>query len=403
VSRKAVYVHIGLPKTGTTYIQSSLWESRSGLASAGCLVPGETRVAKWRAVSDLLGRRPQGAEAQDIDGSWNAFTEVIRDWHGDRVVFSEELLVTAGRRQVQQLVRSLSPAEVHAVVTVRDLARMLPSAWQQEVKKGRTWQFDEFVSAVREPGSGPPTAAAAYWLRFDVPRILQTWERAIPAANVHVVILPPSGAPASVLLERFADVVGVDADALEAAPREQANAALGLAEVEVLRRLNVGLAGQLNERQYARAVVQSVVPLLQDRATSGRLALPVEHRAWATEQSAHLVEFLKTSPYDVVGPLDDLVPPPVSPGASQRDDLDEAQLVEPLTAALTEVCSKYARYWWQVRRPESVLTSDSSVRLASSARALRYKAKARILQPADTNKMVGRVARAYLKRRSSRP
>ncbi len=402
MNHQAVYVHIGLPKTGTTYIQSSLWESRSRLAAVGCLVPGEERVAKWRAVSDLLGRRPHGAEAPLIDGSWAVFAEAIRDWHGDRVVFSEELLVTAGRRHVQHLLKSLRPADVHAVVTVRDMTRVLPSVWQQEVKKGRTWTWDEFVSAVRDPDTGPPTAAAAFWLRFDLPRILQTWASGIPPENLHVVILPPDGAPANVLLERFAEVVGIDADLLEPAPKEQANTALGLAEVEVLRRLNVGLAGELNERQYARAVVQSVVPVLQNRATSRRLELPVEHRGWAAEKSAELVEFVKAGPYHVVGQLDDLAPPSVSADASHPDDLSEAELVEPLTEALTAVCSSYGRFWWRVRRPESAPASNSSVRRASSGRALSYRAKSGLLERADSSKVVGRIARAYLKRKSSR-
>lgn len=402
MSGKVVFVHIGLPKTGTTYLQSALWEGRSRLASVGCLVPGEGRLSSWHAVSDLLGRRPRGADDLNIAGSWNAFVTAVRDWHGDRVVFSEELLVTAGRRQVQRLVRSLSPAEIHVVVTVRDLARVLPSAWQQEVKKGRTWTWDEFVTAVRDPDHGPATAAASYWLRFDAPRILQLWGGVIPPTNMHVVILPPEGAPADVLLQRFAEAVGLDNWLLPAAAQERANTALGRAEVEVLRRLNGGLAEKLNERQYARAVVQTVIPVLQGRATASRLQLPVEHQSWATEKSTELVEFLAASPYHVVGELDDLAPAFGGHAPGNRDDLDEADLVAALTEALVAVCTKYARYWWQARRTESAVTSDSYVRLASNARAIPYQAKARILEKADSNKLLGRLARAYLRRTSSR-
>lgn len=403
MSPKAVFVHVGLPKTGTTYIQSSLWEARRRLASAGCLVPGEKRVSNWRAASDLLGRRPKGAEDPLVAGSWDAFVEAIRDWHGDRVVISEELLVTAGRGQVRRLVRSLSPAETHVVVTVRDLARVLPSVWQQEVKKGRTWTWNEFITAVREPDRGPATAAAAFWLRFDVPRILRLWEDVLPSTNIHVVILPPAGASANVLLERFAEAVGLDEQLLRAPSKgSQANAGLGLAEVEVLRRLNVGLGGQLNERQYVRAVVQAVIPVLQERAASRRVRLPVEYQGWATETSTDLVEFLKASSFHVVGQLDDLISPSGTQEASDPGDVDEAELVEPMTEALARVCTVYGRYWWQMRRPHSAVAGDSNVRLASRARAMRYQVKARFLERADSSKMLGRLARAYLRRTSSR-
>ena len=39
---RRVYVHVGLPKTGTTYLQHMLWESREALAADGVLFPGET-------------------------------------------------------------------------------------------------------------------------------------------------------------------------------------------------------------------------------------------------------------------------------------------------------------------------------------------------------------------------
>ena len=51
-----------------------------------------------------------------------------------------------------------------ATVTVRDLARVLPSLWQQEIRKGRTWMWPEFLSSVRDPQSGSVTAAAAFCL-----------------------------------------------------------------------------------------------------------------------------------------------------------------------------------------------------------------------------------------------
>jgi len=161
VAAKAVYVHVGLPKTGTTYIQSALWESRERLASAGCLVPGEKRVSSWLAASDLLGRRPRGAEGPQVEGSWSRLVDSVHSWGGDRVIFSQELLVNLARRQAQRMVKSLQPAEVHVVVTVRDLARTLPSVWQQEIRKGRTWTWEEFLSAVRDPDRGPATAGVA--------------------------------------------------------------------------------------------------------------------------------------------------------------------------------------------------------------------------------------------------
>jgi len=35
-----VYLHIGEPKTGTSYLQNSLWSNRAGLAAQGVVLPG---------------------------------------------------------------------------------------------------------------------------------------------------------------------------------------------------------------------------------------------------------------------------------------------------------------------------------------------------------------------------
>ena len=40
-----VYLHIGAPKTGTTYLQEVLFTNRARLAEHGVLYPGESRTA----------------------------------------------------------------------------------------------------------------------------------------------------------------------------------------------------------------------------------------------------------------------------------------------------------------------------------------------------------------------
>ena len=40
---RRVYLHIGLPKTGTTYLQTLMWNNREVLAGQGVLLPGDSR------------------------------------------------------------------------------------------------------------------------------------------------------------------------------------------------------------------------------------------------------------------------------------------------------------------------------------------------------------------------
>jgi hypothetical protein len=89
-------------------------------------------------------------------GAWDEVIAAVHAWDGDRVIMSHELLGVASARQAQRVVKALRPLDVTIVVTVRDLASTLPSVWQQEIRKGRTWTWADFLAAVRDPDSGPP-------------------------------------------------------------------------------------------------------------------------------------------------------------------------------------------------------------------------------------------------------
>jgi superfamily II DNA helicase RecQ len=46
---KRVFIHLGLPKTATTYLQTIVWGSRDRLRADGVLLPGDERG--WSARS----------------------------------------------------------------------------------------------------------------------------------------------------------------------------------------------------------------------------------------------------------------------------------------------------------------------------------------------------------------
>lgn len=412
MAAKRVYVHVGLPKTGTTYLQSTLWANRDQLAATGCLIPGSARSSMWRAASDVLGRRPRAADEPTAEGAWNEVIAAVHAWDGERVIMSHELLGVASARQAQRVVKALRPLDVTIVVTVRDLASTLPSVWQQEIRKGRTWRWVDFLAAVRDPDSGPPTAGVAFWLRFDVARIVALWGGVVPLDQVCVVVVPPRGAPADVLLRRFGEATGVDATTL-ATSRPDVNTALGVAETEALRRLNVALAGGLSEREYTRVVGRGVVPALQARGSATRPRLPLEDSAWVGIKSREVATFLGDHPGQVVGDLEDLTPD-LGPGAggqgqseSERladpDQLTDADLLAPTQDALVAVSSAYAQHWSSTRRRRTGELGSLPARMTSNARALSYRTRVSVLERADGNKVFGRIARTYLKRASNRP
>ena len=396
----AVYLHIGLPKSGTSYLQQVLWASRGSLADSGVLVPGQARNAQTMAVWNIMGRRPRGAELPQVAGSWPVVADAVRQWHGSRAVISEEFLALANRNQVRRVVGSFDGAPVHVVVTIRDLARVIGTTWQQNLQKGHSWSWQEFVRAVRDPDQGRASIGAVFWLRQDVNRVLDTWETAVPRERVHVVTVPPPGAAPRVLLERFASACGIDPALLDSEQRD-GNTSVGVAEAEALRRLNAGLDGRLNERQYRRAVMVGIKPALAARPTSRRITLPREDHGWVAERAAAMVEELRHRGYAVSGDLADLLPS-VPETNSRPDEVDPEELADALLTALIAVTERYADFWWKARRRDRRTEASSGSKIASLARAGGYRARMLGLSLAERSRLIDKVAATYLKRSRTR-
>jgi hypothetical protein len=293
-----VYLHIGMKKTGTSYLQSILRASTDELGRQGVeLVPRHEPDGFWLARA-VLGRRTAGDPLAALPRQLVAAT-------GSRCLITQELLGRADRRQIARLVPALADHDVHVVVTVRDVARTIPSAWQQYVKAGHSETYDEYRDAVLSMnGTG---AARTFWRDHGVVDMVQRWERLASPSSIHVVIRPQAGSPPEVLLERFCSVIGIEPDHLV---RDVArpNESLGLVQVEVLRRLNEVPAhharwvyGKVYKRGFARGVLGE---------QPGRRALmPDTSKSWCRDYTDTVVEALTSGGYDVVGDLEDLRPP----------------------------------------------------------------------------------------------
>jgi hypothetical protein len=397
VSRR-VYLHVGLPKTGTSYLQRSLWLSKDQLARHGVAVPGPAHQFQRRAVWDLMGRRLQGVDQPHVPGSWRALVDEIHAASQPTVLVSEEFLVHARQGHVRRVLRDLAPLEVDLVVTVRDLTHAIGSMWQHEVSQGATWSWPEFASAVRDPEAGPPSAGVGFWLRYDLRSLLALWEAAVPPERIHVVVVPPEGSSPTQLLERFATAIGLAGGVL-VPPQAKVNTSVGVAGTELIRRLNVELGGRLNERQYLRVFDNAVKPALRARPTSARVRMPDDLRPWLSGYSKELIELLQSTPYDVVGDVNDLVPTPSAFEGTDPEAVDASELLAAALAALTGTVDDYARFWWKVRRRKEAEQASATSRLTSSARAIGFSGRVRALELADRNAVFAWAARQYLRRR----
>ena len=327
-----VYLHIGAPKTGTTYLQTVLDAAATPLRGRGLMFPGGKR-GQQRATRDLLNQGAPQARRHRA-GSWREIVAQANEWPGT-VIFSNETLALGLRpARVPRVAARFGDREVHVVFTVRDLVRQLPACWQESLKNRATTSFVDYFGVLSgdrplrrtEPGE-------RVWAAQDADAVLTPWGDALGADRVHVVTVPPRGAPRDLLLRRFGEVIGVDLTEFGDVASEP-NVSLDATEAAVLRRLNTELARDDPPMPWSdyvlivkRFLANEVFPQRDGRRP---LWLTTEQADWALRQSHRNADAIERAGFDVVGDLADLRPSspdvPISehlvdapPEAEQRD------------------------------------------------------------------------------------
>jgi hypothetical protein len=327
-----VYLHIGAPKTGTTYLQTVLDAAATPLRGHGLLFPGG-KGAQQRATRDLLNQGAPDARRQRA-GSWRRIVAQINEWPAT-VIFSNETLALGLRPQrAPRVAARFGDREVHVVLTVRDLVRQLPACWQESLKNRATTSFEEYFAVLS--GGGPlrrSEPGERVWAAQDADTVLGPWAQVLGADRIHVVTVPPRGAPRDMLLRRFGEVLGVDLTEFGDVKTEP-NVSLDATEAAVLRRLNVELARDdppMPWLDYVRLVKKFLAnEVFPQRGERRPLWLTREQADWALEQSHRNADAIERAGFHVVGDLADLRPSspdvPISeqlvdapPEADQRD------------------------------------------------------------------------------------
>ncbi|MGZ8744008.1 MAG: DUF6752 domain-containing protein [Nocardioides sp.] len=228
-----VYLHVGSPKSGTTYLQRLLRHNQASLADQGVLVAGRTHAELVHA--GFVVREDSRLETLPARaaGAWDRVVEQVREFPGHTAIVSYELFAGARRRQAAKAIASLAGLEVHVVVTTRDLGQAVSSAWQERLKFALDVPLEEWQPPPAERG---PRAEWG-WRTMDPASVAARWGAGLPPDRVHLVTAPRSGAPRRELWDRFAKAcslqdVTIDLDI------PPANESLGVKAAEVLRRVN---------------------------------------------------------------------------------------------------------------------------------------------------------------------
>lgn len=337
------FLHVGTPKSGTSYLQAILGKNKERLFRDGLLFPGRSWSDQVKATRDIVNANPHGHRPPDVEGAWERLVQQAHDYAGDTVI-SMEWLVATTPTQAERIVASLEPQPVEVVITVRDLGRQVPAAWQEFVQNWETWTWRSFLEDVTSDEPLATPAGRLFWEQQDLGRLLSTWRDVLPSDRIHVVTVPPPGAPPGELWSRFADVLGVGAykyDLVNAGGNES----LGLESSELMRRINLftkqhNLSWPDYDARYKNGVAKN--GLSRRKGQEGRVTVPEAYHPWLTARGEQQAKAVLAAGVNVHGDLADLTPAlPVS--GPQPEDVSAEQLLDAALHALLHATSAHSR------------------------------------------------------------
>ena len=304
-------IHIGPPKTGTTALQGAFHAARAAAEAQGVHYAGRHRHS-MSAIQAVLGRTGffTAAGPPPIK-HWHNLAREIRRSSAKRVVLSSEFFADATPESIHTVVDDLGPEQVHVVVTLRPLARILPSQWQQYVQSNLRVSFDDWLDAMLNQEQKKITPS--FWHRHRHDRLIARWADVVGRDRVTVVALDDNDH--DFVLRAFERLTGLAAGTLIPVP-DTANRSLTMPEAEAVRAFNIAFRNEGLGRPLHARIMNFGAARYMRRLEPPADEMRVEPPQWALDKAGvvarEMVDAIAASGVRVVGDLEPLAAVPKS-------------------------------------------------------------------------------------------
>ena len=304
-------VHIGPPKTGTTAVQGAFHARRREVLAQGVRYAGRSRHSGAAVLA--VGGRPsfQRDTGPPPMRRWTDLAREVRRATEARVLLSSEFFADVEPDRIPRIVDDLERERLHVVVTLRPLARILASQWQQYVQSFMRLSYDDWLEAVL---SGPPgTVTPTFWRRHRHDELIERWAAVVGPERLSVVVIDEG--EHDHVLRVFEELLGLRTGTL-VADDDVINRSMTLAEIEAVRAFNhafwdAGLRNALYHR-----VMHFGAAAFMKRRPPGPDEPRIETPQWALDRSGQIaremVPRIAASGVRIIGDLEALTAVPVS-------------------------------------------------------------------------------------------
>lgn len=347
---QCVYLHIGAPKSGTTFLQTVLWKNKDILRDVGFLVPGDNKAVHNKAAAWARATSPGAGRVKD----WTDLRSEIDAWPG-HAILSCEWFTMVPDELIPRLMQELEGSEIHVVFTARSAARTVPAAWQERLKLGDVIELSDMLSSLEVADN-----ERWNWGTLDPARVLKRWAKHIPRERVHLVTVPPSGSEPSLLWTRFTDACKIPEASFDL-DGAFANESLSAEAARLLELMGPALLAEIGEdgfRKY-RWVRNYFSHSLLAQIDGHKIALLPQELDVLDKHVDRSIAALEGEGFDVVGDLRDLKEVPDQSRSMRPDDVSNDALVNLASAVIPPMLGRVQTEYERANRERKRANANS--------------------------------------------
>jgi len=235
VEQGGVLIHIGPHKTGTTAVQDALVRAAPALVEQGFMYfasgnQNNANIAVKAFARSVDRDFKYHSRSSKNPSHWTVIHDELTARPNQTAIISAEDLADLSESHVKQFIEAMGTRPVRVVMTLRSLAEVIPSQWQQFVKRGVMPSLEEWSRELFTPHSAE-RKVDLFWQRHRHDELLQRWVSAVGADRVTVVVVDSRERLA--IYPIFEQLIGLTSGTLQ--PGDYLNESMSIEQAELVR------------------------------------------------------------------------------------------------------------------------------------------------------------------------
>ncbi|MGA1159312.1 MAG: hypothetical protein ACO3UT_05860 [Candidatus Nanopelagicaceae bacterium] len=316
---KRLIIHPGFHKSGTTALQQSLHANRNRLQSYGLSYPFPPHKAHHRLAWSLSGKvwgwRNRGGSGES-PRLWARSVRSINRASGKNIIISSEFFSELDSEKINKIKNDINNHEVQVLFTLRPLAKLLSSSYQQYLKYGLKADYEEWLHSVLDK-PGESKLSPTFWRRHFHGQVISRWSEVFGPSNVTVLFVDES--QPEFLFTEANKYLGLPEKTLQAQDRGL-NRSMTTEEIALILEINRRFPKERNWNEYQVFIRNGFIREITDnsKAASGKEKLLTPK--WAIDIANNLArdsknEILKSG-VKIIGDIESLDSAEIPSGTS---------------------------------------------------------------------------------------